>query len=259
MNYKDIILLDEKNKLITLLYKNKKINIDIIYRKRKNISIKIIPKDKIEIISPKSVSITYLRDLVFNKIEWIIKNLDKFENIDDIYENRNYIDGEKFYYLGEIYTLKVIKDKNINNIKKDYCYIKIHDKYLVINSNRDDKEFLKDNIKKWYKKESEKIILERIEYLKRSNDIMNKLQPQIIKVKEQKKIWGSCTSSKSIYINSRISMVRLDAIDYIIIHEFCHLVHMNHSKDFYNLVKCIMPNYKVANNWLRENGYKLIL
>ena len=85
MNYKDIILLDEKNKLITLLYKNKKINIDIIYRKRKNISIKIIPKDKIEIISPKSVSITYLRDLVFNKIEWIIKNLDKFENIDDIY------------------------------------------------------------------------------------------------------------------------------------------------------------------------------
>ena len=50
-----------------------------------------------------------------------------------------------------------------------------------------------------------------------------------------------------------------DAIDYIIIHEFCHLVHMNHSKDFYNLVKCIMPNYKVANNWLRENGYKLIL
>ena len=88
---------------------------------------------------------------------------------------------------------------------------------------------------------------------------MNKLQPQIIKVKEQKKIWGSCTSSKSIYINSRISMVRLDAIDYIIIHEFCHLVHMNHSKDFYNLVKCIMPNYKVANNWLRENGYKLIL
>ena len=83
---------------------------------------------------------------------------------------------------------------------------------------------------------------------------MRNLNPEIVKVKEQKKRWGSCTSAKNIYINSRIAMANLEAIDYIIVHEFCHLVHMNHSKDFYNLVKEIIPNYKDSEKWLKENG-----
>lgn len=54
-------------------------------------------------------------------------------------------------------------------------------------------------------------------------------------------------------------MANLEAIDYIIVHEFCHLIHMNHSKDFYNLVKEIIPNYKDSEKWLKENGYKLVI
>ena len=88
---------------------------------------------------------------------------------------------------------------------------------------------------------------------------MRNLNPEIVKVKEQKKRWGSCTSAKKIYINSRIAMANLESIDYIIVHEFCHLIHMNHSKDFYNLVKEIIPNYKDSEKWLKENGYKLVI
>ena len=54
-------------------------------------------------------------------------------------------------------------------------------------------------------------------------------------------------------------MAKKEAIDYILVHEFSHLVHMNHSKDFYNLVQKIMPNYKKEEKWLRENSYKLTL
>ncbi len=54
-------------------------------------------------------------------------------------------------------------------------------------------------------------------------------------------------------------MARLDVIDYVIIHEFSHLVHMNHSKKFYDLVKSIMPDYKDKENWLKINGYKIII
>ena len=86
---------------------------------------------------------------------------------------------------------------------------------------------------------------------------MNNLSPSLIKIKEQKKRWGSCTSNKIIYINSRISMAPIDVIDYILVHEFCHLVHMNHSKEYWALVGTIFPNYKAKRNYLKENSLKL--
>ena len=98
-----------------------------------------------------------------------------------------------------------------------------------------------------------------LEVLKKESAIMNNLSPSLIKIKEQKKRWGSCTSNKIIYINSRISMAPIDVIDYILVHEFCHLVHMNHSKDFYNLVGEILPKFRENERWLKENSYKLSL
>ena len=161
--------------------------------------------------------------------------------------------------MGQEYELKIIEDKNTENNKKNYCYINLNNKKLVITTNNNKAEYIKNELKKWYKVESEKIVISRLEVLKRENSIMNKLQPSIIKIKEQKKRWGSCTSSKTIYINSRIAMATTDVIDYILVHEFCHLVHMNHSKDFYNLVEEILPDFRKRERWLKENSYKFNL
>lgn len=155
--------------------------------------------------------------------------------------------------------MKLIIDDDINSKRRRYCYISIHNENLIIETNNYDKEIVKGTLKYWYKLESEKIVQDRIDYLKKHNHTFNKLIPDTVKIKEQSKRWGSCTSSKKIYINSKISMARIDVIDYIIVHEFCHLVYMNHSKDFYNLVKSVMPSYKESELWLKENGYKLII
>lgn len=247
-----------ENNCLNFLYKKNKINVKVIERKRKNISIRIIPKDKIEIITPVSLSLSYLKNILTQRSQWIIKTLDKFEGRDEGFKERKYEDGEVFYYLGEKYILKIVEDKNISNRKK-YAYISIENKKLIINTNNDEKDFIKDQLKKWYKSKSEDIVIERIEKLKKNNQIMNNLSPALIKIKEQKKRWGSCTSQKVIYINSRISMAKVDVIDYILVHEFCHLVYMNHSKDFYNLVGKILPDFKEQEKWLKENSYKLSL
>ena len=251
--------LNNKDNSISFLYKENNIDVKVVYRKRKSISIRIIPKNTIEIISPRSVSISFLKKVLEEKSSWIMKTLDKFENIDESFKDRRYINGEIFYYMGEEYELKIIEDKNIENSKKNYCYIDIKDENLVIRTNNYKAEYLKNELKKWYKIESEKIVLKRLELLKKENAIMNSLEPNIIKVKEQKKRWGSCTSKKTIYINSRISMLRVDVIDYILVHEFSHLVHMNHSKYFYNLVGEILHDFRERERWLKENSYKFNL
>ena len=170
MSKKNMVFLDNEGKTLSINYKERFIKVNIIYRKRKSISIKITPKDKIDIISPKSVSIFYIKDLLINKIDWIYKTLDKFEILDESFDNRNYTDGEEFYYLGEIYKLKIIIDKNSNN--KKYCFINIIDSNLVITTNYYDKEYIKNQLKAWYKLQSETIVLNEIEKLKKNNIIM---------------------------------------------------------------------------------------
>ncbi len=183
----------------------------------------------------------------------------EFEHVDESFKDRKYVSGEIFYYLGKEYELKIIEDKNIENNKKNYCYINIKDENLIITTNNNEVEYIKNELKKWYKIESEKIVIERLEVLRKEKPMINQLSPNIIKIKEQKKRWGSCTSKKTIYINSRISMARIDVIDYILVHELSHLVHMNHSKDFYNFVNEILPDFRKSEKWLKENAYKLTL
>lgn len=243
---------------ITFNYEDKILDVDIIYRKRKNISIKITPKDRIQIIAPHKVPIKILKETIEKNSSWILSKLDKFKNMDDSFLKRDYVDGEIYYYIGKPHYLKIIKDKNMQN-KKNYNYISIKEEYIEIRTNNWDGEYLKESLKKWYKLKSEEIVMDRLAYLREQSDYFRKIEPNLIKVKEQKKIWGSCNSNKNIYINSKISMLPVEAIDYIIAHEFCHILYMNHSKDFYASVEKIIPNYKEINLWLKKNSYKFTL
>ncbi|MEF9991984.1 MAG: SprT family zinc-dependent metalloprotease [Romboutsia sp.] len=234
-------------------YKEFPINAKLIYRNRKNITIQIKPIDNIVLISPKGVSKKILKGILLEKGQWIIDKLEGDKQLKNIYREKEYISGEELLYLGKIYYLHVIKDSSID-IRKIISRIEVKGNKIILKCNSLDCEDIKNELKKWYKKESEKIVTERVIRCKEKSTIMMKLTPNSLKIKKQKKRWGSCTSKGDIYINSRISMATLDAIDYIIVHEFSHLIHMNHSKEFYDLVKNIMPSYKKSEDWLRENN-----
>ncbi len=112
---------------------------------------------------------------------------------------------------------------------------------------------IKDNLEKFYKEKAVKVLKERTDYY--SNIL--KVAPKNIVIKNQKTLWGSCSSKGNINYNYKIVMAPLKILDYIVVHELCHLVHMNHSKDFWQLVESIIPDFKERRNWLKENGYKL--
>jgi len=80
-----------------------------------------------------------------------------------------------------------------------------------------------------------------------------------ITVRDQKSRWGSCSSRGTLSFNYRLIFAPPKVLDYVVIHELCHLTHMNHSKDFWNMVAQIMPEYKTYKLWLREHGQELNL
>lgn len=80
-----------------------------------------------------------------------------------------------------------------------------------------------------------------------------------ITIRDQKSRWGSCSSSGTLSFNYRLIFAPPIILDYVVVHELCHLTHMNHSKDFWNMVAAVMPDYKVHKQWLREHGQELTL
>ena len=78
-------------------------------------------------------------------------------------------------------------------------------------------------------------------------------------LREMKTRWGSCSSRGTLSFNYRLIYGPAGPLDYVVVHELCHLTHMNHSRDFWNMVERIMPDYRIYKQWLREHGQELTL
>ena len=78
-----------------------------------------------------------------------------------------------------------------------------------------------------------------------------------ITIREQKTRWGSCSSEKNLNFNWKLILAPPEVLNYVVIHELCHLKEMNHSKAFWDEVEKVMPEYETYKLWLKENGWRL--
>jgi predicted metal-dependent hydrolase len=107
----------------------------------------------------------------------------------------------------------------------------------------------------WYRDKTAQAIADRVNfYLPTVGE-----SPTRITIKEQRKRWGSCSSLGRLNFNWRIIMLPQSVLDYIVVHELCHLVHHNHSRDFWNLVGSILSDYQECKQWLKLNGFRAFI
>lgn len=235
-------------------YKENYINYEIKYTKpQKSISIKLKYPDIIHVFAPSYMCEKEINDIVLSKCDWILNRLNNFKNKNI----KNYIikfeNSSKIPFLGEYFDLKIIKSDKILNCKFEFD----KEKFIAyipsfMNSNIYAKE-LKCLFKDWLIFYGTNIIKERINIYSQKLNI----SPNKVKVKKQNTTWGTCSSLGNIYINYMILLAPIDIVDYVVVHELCHLKEMNHSKKFWDLVESIIPDYKLKKQWLKENGFKL--
>ena len=236
-----------ENEIINIGDQNLEVLVERTNRKR-TISFKV-KNHKLIIKTPRSVSKKTLDDLIRRKQHWIKqKAILSFE--EQNLKNREFIDDEKFYFRGNEYRLSLILGR-----KKA---VKIEGGLLRV-SYVDDKSRVRSAIKRlleeWYIKESTKILKVRTEELAQQM----RVQPCGITVKNYNSKWGSCTSKNKISYNWRIIMAPDDIVDYLIIHELCHIIEHNHSKNFWHHVGTHCEDFQKKRKWLRENGHMLVL
>lgn len=151
--------------------------------------------------------------------------------------------GTRLPYLGKEYTLEIRK---YLSYKKPG--VMLDGEKLVILTADIHSSTIKNAVFQWYLSRAKVVILQRVEFYQKQ------LQETVedIRIKDVKSRWGSCSSKRNLNFNWRLVMAPLEVLDYVVVHELCHLKEMNHSKAFWNLVEDILPDYQEQRAWLKE-------
>ena len=233
----------------------KEIEYEVIRSDRKTLGINIDPDNGVIVRSPRNVSEGKIKEVVEDKSSWILKKLKKVAEIKPRPGPREFLSGEKLPYLGRRYRLKV---KPVEKIKK--VRVKLYQGKFDIDypqeleaKEEERRKKIRGELISWYREHATKKIKERVEKYKGQVGV----EPNKVKVKKQKKRWGSCSSKGNLNINWRIIMAPMSIVDYIVVHELVHLKHNNHSREFWQIVETIIPDYEERQEWLRVNGRRL--
>lgn len=237
--------------MYSVKFGTKDIGFKVEFRKRKTMSISIEPPKDITVLAPIGMNEDDIKEYVKAKGAWIVQKLFEFRNIEAKKVNREFVNGESFMYLGRNYSLQIHVDETLQNNSSVKLF---RGKFHVYVKEKND-ELIKDSMEAWYREKTEEQVKKIIKYYQK---FFNK-KPTAIRIKEQKKRWASCTYNDELLFNWRCVMAKSTALDYIIVHEMCHMYYKNHSQEFWNLVASIMNDYEVRKEWLRDYGIRLDL
>lgn len=216
--------------------------IKIVKSKRKSLCIEILDNQEIILRVPLKAKEKDIINFILKHKNWIEKKLKILKDREGKYRPKNFVDGEKFLFLGNYYELNLVEKQKVSLLFNDGFYLK-----------KSKRERAKEIFKKFYKNKAKDIISERVKfYAEKYGFKYNK-----IKITSANKRWGSCTHKNNLNFSYRLVMAPLDIIDYIVVHELVHTKNKTHKKSFYDEISKILPQYKLKEKWLKENGYLL--
>jgi len=232
------------------VYGTQTVEFEIKYSERKTIEIGVEAPDVVKVVAPKGLSDDMVLDNVMRKAKWIVTKLFEIKEVQYLKAAKEYVNGEAFLYLGRNYSLQLVIDESM---KKPEAKL-YHGKFVITTATKNQEE-LKQSMELWYRQKTYEKVIAKIAYFQKYFEI----EPNDIKVKEQKRRWASCTAKRELMFNWRCSMAPSWVFDYIVVHEMCHMVYMNHSKEFWDLLERIMPDYQKKRDWLKVYGVKMEL
>jgi predicted metal-dependent hydrolase len=217
----------------SIQFGSKEIKFNLEYSNRKSLGITVTPDLKVIVKSPVGVSLEKIKEKIRKRASWIIKQENFFLSFHPKTPARKYVAGESHLYLGRQYILKVKQGKRKEVSRK-------RNTIEVTISNKND---IKRLLLKWYRfhakskfaEIAEPLILQFKKY---------KVEPNGIYLQRMATRWGSCTPNGKIILNPELIKAPKRCIEYVIIHELCHLVHRDHTAKFFDLQKRMMPDWE---------------
>jgi hypothetical protein len=213
-----------------------KIRYSYAFKDRKTLAIHVHPDLRVTVDVPNGTSLEAIQEKVKKRAAWIRKSKREFELYLPKQPPRKYIGGESHRYLGRQYRLKIVSG-NIESVK---CYPGY---FTVTCEENSPPEKIKQLLDRWYAEKA------KVNFNKAYNECSKKanllgINPSPPSIRKLKTRWGSCSRSGRIIINIDLIKAPTECIEYVIMHEFCHIREYNHGPKFWKLLEKVMPDYR---------------
>lgn len=223
--------------------------------RRRTLVISVDECGQVSVYAPMRMKDEIINNFLREKSEWVIKKSGEARNRRKVVEHKQFENGHQFYFLGKKHELTVVETSQKRpeiTFDGSKWTVTISDKSLKT----DRQSKIKKILIKWYRQQAEEILGSRLFHYSR---IMG-VEPLKIAIRQQKRIWGNCDfRTKTIHLNWQIIFAPIAVIDYVIVHELCHLWVPNHSRKFWEKVAKFLPDYKRYQLWLKQHQHEMIL
>jgi predicted metal-dependent hydrolase len=216
----------------------------------------IVSGDKVEVVVPTKISELRIHQFVYAKQQWVILALAKMATRSQLHKEgffpACYDNNADIIYQGIAYKL-VIRTSTLKKIKIEFTDVFIaHVPHAMMT--REHSDDIKAALKNWMKKQAKL----QVEHIVKIHEDKKQLTPRTINIKTQKSRWGSCGIHNDININWLLVIAPPEVLEYVVVHELCHIEIRNHSFQFWDLVAQHLPGYQSQIQWLKEHGARLM-
>jgi predicted metal-dependent hydrolase len=216
-------------------------NTQIAYRvffvpaKRQKIAIHVHPDGSIQVDAPAQTPLADIKTAVGRRAHWLSGQIERVKKQNAHVLPREYVSGESHLYLGRRYLLKVRQNS------RETPGVKLRCGQLQVNCRDTDPGIVKSLLWQWYRSHATGLFDRRLDNLCRKLSwVVQKPPWKLLKMKKQ---WGSCSPQGVLSLNPHLIKAPTDCIDYVLLHELCHLKHHNHGQEFYRLLRNHMPSW----------------
>lgn len=221
---------------------------DLIKQNRKTLSLTVTPELRICVKCPYKADDERIKAFLKRKWFWLEKQLNFFGKYQRKMYKREYVSGESFHYLGRQHQLVVAKAAN-NRVSLLRGVLLVHTTKSVSDGN-----YTKKLVSTWYEQKMNKVFHERFELMKKRFDYKDR--PQLV-IKHMARRWGSFVNKEKIVLNPKLIHVSKDCIDYVIVHELCHMKYKNHDKKFFDFLEKQWPRWEKVKDKLEVLGVQI--
>ena len=205
--------------------------------------------EHVRVLVPNTLSDQRINDLISKRSVWIKQKLAVHASTPEP-SQREFVNGEAFPYLGRNYRLKLL-DSDEYSVKLKHGYLVVS--YRVSQDRSKNEAKVRSLLMTWYKSHAYDKLREKTS---RYSGLIG-VKPTSVTVQDYKARWGSCLDSGEVSFNWKIILAPHQIVDYLVIHELCHLIEHNHSPKFWKAVENHCPDYPRHRQWLKDHGAEL--
>jgi hypothetical protein len=225
-------------------YQSQNIEFRIVYSKRRTLGISVLPDSSVIVRAPFRTSLKTISRIVREKAAWIIKHRDSYRQKENKKLNGTFSMGTKQLFRGKECLLQIIQSKK--------PFVRFNENAIEVGLDKtDDAQAVKKLLYKGYKGAASRTFPEKLAILLKIHE-GKMFQPTGLVIRSMKSRWGSCSRKGKITLSTELIKLPDIFIEYVIIHELCHLKHHNHGKEYYKLLSELFPEWKTVRKDLRE-------